>query len=133
MTILMNIYGTKKQMFENSNAVYKVTTPEGRKKIYYMFNRMVTTNSKWLNSKKVPKGWYCVSCPTDDNYIDKCIYYEYPEFSLGDIEHTWFYEQLGVKNYQQIKYSPIVIDTNDSDSDYEEDYEEVDHESDDNE
>ena len=119
---MVNMYGTKTQMEQNANAIYLVTNTSGRKQTYYMFNRLRSTNSKWPGSKKVLKGWICVLVPGEDNSIDKCVSYEYQELTLAGIEDTWFNHQLGVKNYQQVKYDPIVIENyDDYDSDMDED------------
>jgi uncharacterized protein YbdZ (MbtH family) len=118
----MILYGTPDKMYSNANAVYKVTNSEGRKMIYYMFIKFVSTNSKWPNSKKIPKGWYCAVYPGEGNMKDKSITYEYPEINLASIEDTWFH--VDIKNYQQIKYEPYeVVDDDYSQNDEEEDYE----------
>ena len=103
-----SVYGNFDHMEQTANAIYKVTNLKGRKLIYFMFNKIVSTDSKWPGSRKVPKGWICIACPCDDNYDDKTIKYEYPEVNIQDIEYVWFTSQLDVKNYQQIKYDPYI-------------------------
>lgn len=107
----MSIYGTQDQMYNNANAVYKVINSNGHKSTYYLYNKIVSTNSKWPGSKKVSKGWYCVVCPERENTIDQTFTYEYPEVNLSEVEDIWFHPELNVRNFQQIKYDPYITDT----------------------
>ena len=116
---MVNIYGTHNEMQENANAIYKVMDTKGHKYVYYMFNVLKSTDFKWPSSKKVVKGWTCVVEPTEDNLYDRSITYQYPEMNLSNIEDTWFRRELGVKNYQRVKYDPIVLESYDNDSESE--------------
>ena len=117
---MVNIYGSHNQMQESANAIYRVTDTQGHKQIYYMYNILKTSDVKWPSSKKVVKGWTCVVEPTEDNLDDRSLTYEYPEINLSDIEDTWFRRELGVKDYQRVKYDPVILESysnDDSDSD----------------
>ena len=37
--------------------------------------------------------------------------------NLSDIEDTWFRRELGVKDYQRVKYDPIILESYNNDSD----------------
>tara|TARA_B110000208_G_scaffold167639_1_gene207217 strand:+ start:881 stop:1306 length:426 start_codon:yes stop_codon:yes gene_type:complete len=118
---MMTIYGTRSEMETNANAIYKVTNSQGRKQIYYLFNRVVRTNSKWFDSSKVLRGWNCIIYPEEDNMIDRTIQYVYPEVNLSELEDVWFHPELNVKNYQQMKYEPYIIDNHSYNYDEDED------------
>ena len=115
------IYGSRSDMEIKANAIYKVTNTQGRKQVYYLFNRTVRTNSKWLDSRKVLKGWICVIYPEEDNLIDSTIEYVYPEVNLSEIEDVWFHPELNVKNFQQMKYDPCIEEYRCEDEDEDED------------
>ena len=114
---MVNIYGSHNQMQESANAIYRVTDTQGHKQIYYMYNILKTSDVKWPSSKKVVKGWTCVVEPTEDNFVDRSLTYEYPEINLSDIEDTWFRRELGVKDYQRVKYDPVILESYNNDSD----------------
>lgn len=118
-----SIYGSDQHMHDKANAVYKVTSPNGSKATYYMYEKLVN-RSGWLGPYYVKKGWICVIVPED--VMQRTVTYEYPELELKHIEETWFRAELGIKNYNQVKYMPYEIklnsraevQDNDDDDDY---------------